>query len=99
MTTKRRSRGAVEGHGMSESAIVNNSQENVVAWEVNIDSMRCFVFAATAPKARWLAVRGYWEAGYGRKGLWPNTSAYRAERYDNSPRRNEIEKCFSEEWL
>jgi hypothetical protein len=56
----------------------------VVAWEVEIYSMRCIVFATTAPKARWVAVRSYWEAGYGQKGMWPRPHAARCSAFDKS---------------
>lgn len=65
-----------------------------VAWEVTIYDMTAIVFATTAPKARWIAVRGYWEAGYGRRGMWPSAKARRCERHDNSPLRD----CPPQPW-
>lgn len=59
--------------------------QRLVAWHIDINSMSCIVYAETLPKARWKAVSNYWEAGYGRKGLWPNPKACRAPRYDNHP--------------
>jgi hypothetical protein len=56
----------------------------LVAWYVEIHTMRCVVFAATAPKARWIAVKSYWEAGYGQKGMWPRPHAWRAPHFDKS---------------
>lgn len=38
-----------------------------VAWEVEINYMSCIVFAATKAKAKWLAVKSYWDA-YSRNG-------------------------------
>ena len=57
----------------------------LLAYRVQIDDMGCICFAATAPKARWMAVKAYWEAGYGRKGVWPCPVAARRPIYDNSP--------------
>lgn len=36
-----------------------------VAWEVEIDAMRCIVFAATKAKAKYIAFKAWREAGYG----------------------------------
>lgn len=72
----------------------------LLAWEVQIDSMRCFVFAADKPKAQWLATKAYWEAGYGRKGLWPRAFARRSPRHDDSPRKADNKQmCWNEESL
>lgn len=54
-----------------------------VAWEVEVNDHRCIVFATTAPKARWIAVKGWREAGYGRKGEWPSVSAGRRPYLDS----------------
>lgn len=69
-----------------------------LAWRVEINDISCIVFAATKAKARWVAVRAYWEAGYGR-GTWPNPVAVRAPRHDNSPRRNEWPQAWNEEFV
>lgn len=37
----------------------------IVAWEVEINYASCIVFAATKAKAKWAAVKAYWDA-YGR---------------------------------
>lgn len=73
------------------------TDKEVVAWEVVIDDMTAIVFATTAPKARWIAVRGYWEAGYGRgRGNWPSgVRARRCERHDNNPLRDKGPKCWT----
>lgn len=57
-----------------------------LAWEVEINSMSCIVFAPTKPKARWIAVKSYWEAGYGRgNGTWPSgVHAARVPMFDKS---------------
>jgi len=70
----------------------------LVAWEVNIDSMRCFVFAATKPKAQWIATKEYWDAGYG-IGRWPRASARRSPRHDESPRKMDGPKAWAEDSL
>lgn len=56
--------------------------ETLLAWEVEIHSMRCICFATTKAKAQWIATRSYWEA-YG-KNTWPRAAAFRAEHYDKS---------------
>lgn len=40
---------------------------DLLAWEVEIHSMRCICFAATKAKAQWLATKSYWDA-YGKNG-------------------------------
>ena len=70
----------------------------VVAWKVEIHGMTCIVFAATAPKARWLAVKAYWEA-YTKDG-WPRPVAWREKRFDNHYLAKEHNgRCFSPEYL
>lgn len=59
----------------------------LLAWTVEINSMTCVVFAATKAKAKWIAVKSYWEA-YG-KNRWPNPVANRAKVYDRSVLRHE----------
>lgn len=54
----------------------------VVAWEVEINYSSCIVFAATKPKARWTAVKSYWQA-YGRDGVWPHCSVARRPMHDS----------------
>ena len=56
-----------------------------VAWEVEINGLRCVVFAITQRKAQWIATKHYWNAfGRGRKGEWPRAKAWREPRHDNS---------------
>ena len=55
-----------------------------LAWKVEINYMTCIVFTTTAPKARYIAVKGYWEAGYGSRKVWPRAVAWREPRYDKS---------------
>lgn len=68
---------------------------DLLAFEVEIDAMRCVVFAATRAKAQWLAVKGYRAAGYGTDGSWPRAKASRAPRYDRSPLRERGPKCWA----
>lgn len=76
------------------------STENV-AWLVEInDHAPCVVFAPTKPKARWLAVKNYREAGYGRgRGDWPSVVAWRAPQYDKSPLASQPPKAWCEDYV
>lgn len=67
-----------------------------VAWEVEINYMSCIVFAATKAKAKWLAVKSYWDA-YSRNGSWPHTSIARRPQYDRFPHREP--KAYSPEYV
>lgn len=69
------------------------------AWEVDVDYTRCIVFAATAAKARWIAVKSYWEAGCGRKGEWPRPEARREPQFDNCRLSAELPRAFSREYV
>lgn len=72
----------------------------MLAWEVEIYDKRCIVFAATKAKARWIAVKGYWDAGYGRgRGDWPRAVAGRAERFDRSALRHKNAQPWTEEYV
>lgn len=75
------------------------AETNSIAWHVEVDSMTCIVFAPTLPKAKWIAVKGYRDAGYGRKGEWPPVSAGRAERFDRSPLRNQPPRPWTEDYV
>jgi hypothetical protein len=55
-----------------------------VAFEVELNEAICVVFAATAAKARWIAVRSYWDAN-GRRRTWPAVKSKRAPHLDTSP--------------
>ncbi len=61
------------------------SASPLLAYRVTIEDMSCVCFADSAPQARWYAVKGYWEAGYGRKGKWPDVHAARAPSWDRHP--------------
>lgn len=72
----------------------------LLAFDVEINSMHGIAFAATKPKARWIAVKSYWDAGYGRKGLWPRPVAVRAPRFDQYAQTiADHNKLYSEDYL
>ena len=77
----------------------DNKNEVKLAFEVWIGSDHCIVFATTPAKARWIAVKGYREAGYNSRGDWPNPVAKRAPRYDKSRLREEGQKCFAPDYV
>lgn len=74
-----------------------DSAKPIVAWTVRIDGMCCVAFAPTKPKAQWVAVRAYREAGYGLAGSWPSTITRRAECYDRCTLRHLKQKAWAEE--
>lgn len=51
----------------------------------DLDDLACMVFAANVPKARWITVRAWREAGYGGTREWPATRVRRRPEYDKSP--------------
>lgn len=72
---------------------------DLLAWEVEIHSMHCIVFATTKAKAQWLATKSYWEA-YGKNGQWPRAKAWRRECYDNSAlKHNTRQQAWSEDYV
>jgi hypothetical protein len=73
------------------------STPTLLAWEVEIDCQSCVVFALTASKARWLAVKAYWDA-FGRTRSWPHCSVGRRPFYDKFPFKNE-RKAFTPEYV
>jgi len=59
--------------------------EKLLAFEVEVNGFITIVFAATAAKAKWRAIRGYW-AAYGRRHKeWPEVKCRRERLYDSSP--------------
>jgi hypothetical protein len=70
----------------------------LLAFNVEIDSVHCIVFAATKAKARWIAVKGYREAGYNSHGGWPNAVAHRIPRLDNSPLKQRPAQCWAPDY-
>lgn len=73
-----------------------SASEPAVAWEVEINYMTCVVFATTKAKAKWTAVKAYWEA-YGRSGAWPSCSVARRPVYDKFP--GQIGRAYSPEYV
>jgi hypothetical protein len=72
------------------------ASSDLLAWEVEIHSMRCICFASTKAKAQWLATKSYWEA-YG-KNSWPRARAWRAEHHDKSVLRfHEHQRAWGED--
>lgn len=71
----------------------------ILAWEVEINAMRCIVFAATRDKAKWVAVKAYREAYGGGRKEWPNPAAVRAPRFESSLLRNEPPRAWSESYV
>jgi hypothetical protein len=67
--------------------MTTNVTPQPVAYEVTLKGERAIVFAASAAKARWAAVRSYWEA-YGREHEWPSVRATRAPRLDGALERS-----------
>ncbi len=79
---------------------MSEETNKVLAWEVELNDMRCFVFAITKAKAQWKAVQAYWEAYGRRKGEWPRAVAFRAQRYDNhSLRLEKRQQAWTEDYL
>ncbi len=75
-----------------------SEEQPKVAWKVEVNGYSCIVFATTKPKARWIAVRSYWEA-YSRNQGWPSVSAWRVPRYDDSARKSDPPRAFCEEFV
>lgn len=71
----------------------------LVAFDVEIYSLHCIVFAANAGKARWIAVKGYRDAGYGHRRQWPYPRAHRVPRYDRNPLKDRESRCWSPEYV
>ena len=70
-----------------------------VAYLVEINDMACIVFATTPAKARWIAVKGYRDAGYGRRGEWPRPTAKRIPLHDGCLLRHKNEQPWTEEYV
>lgn len=76
-----------------------SDRPKLLAFGVEIYDLRAVVFAATNPKARWLAVKAYWEAGYGSKRVWPRPKAWREPRLDKYVATSNPNICYAEENL
>jgi hypothetical protein len=70
-----------------------------LAYAVSIDDLTCIVFASTKPQARWVAVRSYWDAGYGSRRIWPSAHAIRRPDLDSSPLRNAERMAYAPEYV
>lgn len=70
-----------------------------VAWEVEIHGVVCVVFAATKPKANWIAVKAFREAGWGRRGEWPRPKAVRAPSLDKSYLRDDPPRAYIADYV
>lgn len=68
----------------------------LLAWDVELNDMHCIVFAETAAKARWTAVRAYWEA-YEKRG-WPSVHAVRRPFLDTFPNK-QPRKAYCPEYV
>jgi len=75
------------------------TEPELLAWEVDIRSMTCIVFAPTKPKARWIAVKSYWDAFGHRKGEWPNAVAKRRPTLDSFHRKHEKQQAWVPEYV
>lgn len=70
--------------------------DHLPAWEIEINYASCVVFAATKAKAKWTAVKAYWEA-YGRQQAWPHCSVARRPHYDRFP--GDVGRAYSPEYI
>jgi hypothetical protein len=77
------------------------ASKDLFAWEVEINSMACIVFAATKAKATWIAVKGYWAAGYGRgSGTWPRgVMAKRYPAFDRSTLKSQPPRAWVPDYV
>jgi hypothetical protein len=68
-----------------------------VAWGVEIHDGNAIVFAETKAKARWIAVKAYWDA-YGRNG-WPRAVAWREPRFDQSALKDKEQRAWTRDYV
>lgn len=71
----------------------------LLAFEVEIQGMRVVVFAWTAAKARWLAVKDYRAAGYGTRGDWPRPESHRLPEYDDHSLKLQGPHCWAPSYV
>lgn len=69
----------------------------IKAYRVTIDNIGAIVFAGTRSRAKWIAVRAYWEAGFPKK--WPAVKAVRCPVYDNHPCGDLDGRAWNERYL
>lgn len=80
------------------ASLVATEKPTRVCWSVEIRSMTCIVFAETNEKARWIAVKAYWDA-FGKDGSWPGASARREPQHDNHSLRDGERRAWSPDYL
>ena len=80
------------------SDTIEDAPVPLFAWEVEINYMSCVVFAPTRAKAKWLAVKAYWDA-YSRTLGWPNISIARRPAYDHFPFKHDGPKAYTPEYV
>lgn len=68
-----------------------------LAFGVEIHEMTTIVFATTPAKARWIAVRGYWDA-YG-KTEWPRPRSWREPFFDSNPLKDRESRCYTRDYV
>jgi hypothetical protein len=68
-----------------------------VAWIVEVDSIPVIIWSINRSRAKWIAVRGYREAGYRTNGIRPNVKVNRAKVYDRI--NLEPDRCWSEDYV
>ena len=67
------------------------------AYKVTIDGISAIAFAGTRSRAKWICVRAYWDAGFGKE--WPAVKAVRCPAYDNHPFGELDGRAWSEDFL
>ncbi len=75
------------------------TQADIPCWEVEIHNMTCYVFAATAAKARYGAVKAYWEAFGRRLGEWPRATSKKIEPFRRKPERLIVGRAYGKDEL
>lgn len=73
---------------------------DLIAWGAEVNGLSAIVFASTRPKARWRAVKSYWEAYDRRKGEWPSIKVWRRPEFDRSELRlRDDQRAWSESYV
>jgi len=70
----------------------------LLGFDVTVYEMSCIVFAKNAAQAKWRAVKGWRDAGYGGKRQWPSVSARRNPRWDSFPHKDQS-RCWIPEYV
>lgn len=79
-------------------AVADVGTTALLGFDVTVYDMACIVFAKNAAQAKWRAVKGWRDAGYGGKRQWPCVSARRNPRYDNFPHKDQG-RCWTPEYV